>query len=116
MRLPMSDADILSQFMEPRPALPPDRSQRFQKSLEGWWEAGRVRWHPIFNTCSELKKLGYCHMIEERLAEDQQWQYIEVLRRQIDRGVQNTAGTWHFLHATAEQKTKALAQVIGGGK
>jgi len=101
--MPLSDAEVICMWMEPRPK---DGSGSKVATPESrWWVYSyevRVhifhwKWHP--NTLD----LDALHEVEAKLSDEQQWAYIEALRGKYN------MPTWHFVHASAEQKIKALA-------
>lgn len=102
----MTDEEVICGFMEPRPVCPPRRRWFESKSsLAGWWELIRDS-----NRCQPRPlTLDALYEVESQLTDEQQWDYCEAVRKQADT---RQAGTWHYLHATAEQKIKALAAVL----
>lgn len=99
-----SDAEVICAWMEPKPTLP-DYWTGTERSPSRWWilvgtNGGGMAWLPI------TLNLGALWVAENRLTDERQWEYIEALREN------RNAPTWGFLHATAEQKIKALALVL----
>lgn len=98
----MTAAEIVASFMEPKP--------QFDGGDGGWWSfiyEGNGTWKPVVNDRTE--SLDALHEVEARLTDDQQWLYIETIRKLANRG---NLATWHYLHASAAQKLSALAQVL----
>ena len=63
-----------------------------------------------FEQSPTIEHLGLLYGVEARLTNEQQWQYIEALR-----GTHNMP-TWHFLHAAAPTRIKALVAVLREAK
>ncbi len=107
------EAELICAFMEPKPTVRNPHGDN-----EVWWQWGwrftgpslpqqetshEDCWLPRKLTLDALRE------VEARLTYEQQWSYIEALRDK-----QVTAPTWWYLHASAEQKIKALSSVIRG--
>ena len=100
----MSDAKVICGWMEPNP-----RSHtRSRDSSGGWWrligcERATGHWEP-----TRYLTLDALHEVEARLTPVQQFIYLGNLLQ----GQDPPSPMWFTTHATAEQKIKALAQVI----
>ncbi len=94
----MTDEELIVTWMEPKPG-PLDSPDDVD-----WWGCrvltGCYQWFP------RTLDLDALHLVEAKLTDDQQWEYIEAIRGKVN------APTWRFLHATAEKKIGALAHVI----
>lgn len=104
----MTDEEIISMFMEPRPR----RHSRSRDSAGGWWRwigtPGDERWEvPMFG-CFTLDRL---HKVEERLTDEQRLVYW----LELSRGERPEMGYWRLIHASSNKKIKALAAVLRRG-
>lgn len=102
--MPLSDAEVLATFMEPRPGKEYWEYDWDHTSEPCWWSVGRTgQWVPRDITLNE------CREIEARLA-DRQW------REYIDAIVPVSGNIYDdctaFLHADASTKIEALARVL----
>lgn len=110
----MSDEEVICSFMEPRPTDPPENALEMQicgspvLSKGGFWvwiccyEDGDVpKAIPISLTLDAL------HEVEARLTKEQWEQYASLMMDPA--GIQHTR---FLLHASGEQKIKALAAVL----
>jgi len=114
----VTDEEILCEFMESRPE-PPKLGQYLPAKLSPvkfwYWKVsllddGKIAgaWHPVLAVQPGIIYLGYLHLIEERLT-DGQWQSYYLWLRDGWEGKEHPR---RLLHATAQQKIKALAQVL----
>jgi len=102
----VTNTEVLSQYMEPRPENPP--TCWWQVSSSRWWVGlhapnDAFRWASILDASPYIEKLGWMHLIEERLTKEQQRRYIDLLYANR---------FWSLAHATADQKIEALASVL----
>lgn len=102
----LSDQEVICGFMEPRPKWTAQiEPHEWQYRWWKWYTDKNHRHLPIPLTLNE------CHAVEERLTDEQwreyEWQLICV---PFD-GVVNSMSRV-YLHATAEQKIRALAAVL----
>lgn len=93
------DQEVICGFMEPVVGF---RGCDFPRSLKGWWtaELGQPK-QPRELTLNE------CHAVEERLTDEQWDAYEELFDSVILWGRERS-----LLHASAEQKIRALAAVL----
>lgn len=110
----MSDEEVIASFMEPKPTKAALSMGRPLFSVTGWWSAGSRphrewdEWYPITLTLDALRQ------VQERLTEEQWEQYeCEMLALWTPGTLRHGLGeVQHYLHATAEQKIRALAVVL----
>jgi len=117
----VTNTEILSQYMEPRPEHPPWSWQSTIRwgagSPLGWWCAKQEpevygHWVSILDVCPDLEKLGRLHLIEERLT-DEQWEFYHDELADAFIRLCGHATARRYTHATADQKIEALARVLG---
>jgi hypothetical protein len=107
-----SDEEIICAWMEPRPTKSPLRRDELSRH---WWQWNRfdAAWGPRYLTLDALWE------VEERLTDEQRLDYRESLvaphRDSGERGLPLVMLYWVLLHATPEQKIRALAQVLRSG-
>jgi len=108
----LSDAEVICKFMEPRPLATIESLVNYPGT---WWHvdmdaalAGEKRWKPRTLTLNE------CHEVEARLNDEQWTRYSRVVMDDARRAgldlKSSHAQIW--LHATAEQKTRALSAAL----
>lgn len=109
----MTDAEVICEFMEPRP---PDNTPQVRHGA-AWWIWWNDRWVNVKLT------LDACHEVEERLIAAPPANSDDGVTDWADRidsalcDVMGAAIPMHYhWHATAEQKITALASVIGSAK
>lgn len=111
----LTDEEVICAFMEPKP---PDGAYPRALSDAGWWKVAwsnalqKSQWLPNNDKAASLDALWE---VEERLTEEQWGQYC--IRAQVD--LYDPAWGNHpggmdrpIIHATAEQKIRALAAVL----
>jgi hypothetical protein len=109
----MTDVEVICAWMEPdapENGGTPNVDNLKKYSPKGWWRYWSLscNWkRPILISCERLLLLGFLHEVEEKLSEDQWEAYA--YRMMDPAGIQHTR---FLLHATAEQKIKALAEVL----
>jgi hypothetical protein len=111
MRETLTDQEIIAGFMEPMPA----NTERGERGISecGWWERRfsvpnqRFRHWPNSDKTDSLDAL---HEVEARLTDEQWTKYADLMMDPS--GLKHTR---FLLHATAEQKIRALAQVLREG-
>ncbi len=115
----MADMEVISRFMEPDIAPLHDSAV----SVGGWWVRQKANvagcvyegpWQSAIPAWSERVKLGAMHEVEARLSEDQRECYIGELWMLFPE--KSGEADWLYVHASAEQKIRALAVVIRAGK
>lgn len=110
----LSDAEVIASFMDgPKPDI---RCEEVEWPFVGRNANGRryTWWRWERNCYGHLTidiSLNECHAVEARLTDEQWWAYERELRSVPFDGLMNTAARV-FVHATAEQKIKALASVL----
>jgi len=125
-RKQMTDEEIICKFMELRP----QKFHRSNLSSQVWWflkATGDIRggpryvWAPIFGFIPQREHLGRLHEVEERLTAAQRWEYtLKLGNRQPAPGetpelmIFHGSDLWQYIHASAEQKIRALAAVLRG--
>lgn len=111
----MSEEEVICEWMEPRPDVVDDGADpnACYKWPHRWWKWYRDR---NGHLPRELD-LNALHEVEARLSDKQWLDY----RREFRLVVERVNGTWplgqrskDMLHATAEQKIRALASVLRG--
>ena len=105
--------EAVCEFMERCPAtLPLDFRPWRGISLGGWWVSTPiVKMECVWTPCTlDLDRL---REVEERLSLEQWSDYDRLLSSSRE---QTKKAHWWAIHASAEQKTMALATVIGGAK
>lgn len=116
----MTDAEVVASWMEAKPSREETAVSDCGHSPERWWY-----WHDDYVTGAEI--LAHCpltldqlHEVEKRLS-DAQWQHYAVLMFHCCCTEARTANPIEdlltknrraLLHATAEQKIRALAGVL----
>lgn len=97
----LSDAEVVCTFMELKP-MPIAGFKRVYAAGAKWWAYREDEWEPAALTLDAL------HEVEARLTESQWKAYGENVVRET------TAGYWprNLLHASAEEKIRALATVL----
>lgn len=102
----LTDAEVLCEFMEPKPTKGPSLHGANEYWWKWDWRDGEYCWLPRHMALNE------CRLVEARLTEEQWARYAKLV-----------APTWsmrtiakQFLHASAEVKLKALAAVIRSTK
>jgi hypothetical protein len=114
------DAEVICGWMEPKPK--DGHGPKVETVDVRWWQYSyEVRPKPSglgnefhWQWWSRTLTLNELWEVEERLAEWQFWQYANLLLPSCT-SVGSAAGVYAHAHATAEQKIKALAQVIREG-
>lgn len=106
----MNDQELVCNFMEPRPALP-DYWADTQSSPDNWWTliaiaGGSMKWWP------RTMDLEALHKVEENLSDEQWMVYQNNLFDQIGPVASFSEGINKLIHATADQRTGALAKVL----
>lgn len=106
----MNGAEIVASFMEPKPALPA-RYSPGRLSDSGWWElvpidGGGMEWCPAALTLDKLREVQARLTTEQRMA-----YYLQLWPVCPPVGIE---GCWALLHASAEQKVAALAELLAG--
>ena len=107
----MTDAETICDFMEPRPDKGPfDFHPWLGSTPDGWW-LSTSGWDLDATWKPRSLSLDALHLVEARLKDEQFWQYVLRLipRRTM---ASSEAGMRALIHATADQKIKALAAVI----
>ena len=114
----MTDAELICTFMEPHApkdgtGYPSGVLKKF--SPEGWWRYSMVSclWKlPTLTVGSPLESLGRLHLVEERLTERQWRDYQRLLTEPVWSSSNPAVDGKAMIHATAEQKIRALAAVL----
>jgi hypothetical protein len=107
----LSDQEVICAWMERRPK---DGDSPQTVSESGWWAAiwsvfnQRWQWHPDNRRTESLDALWE---VEERLTGAQSWPYSDLLCRAVWEAAGSEV-TFAVIHATPEQKIRALAQVL----
>ena len=109
----MSDAEVICTFCEPRPEGEP--TAHLMKTLKFWrvvFASSPTRWTTMPLTLDRL------HEVEARLTDEQKDRYSFALSLEV-RSINGPSAFYRSelfpcFHADAEQKIKALAQVIRG--
>ena len=112
-RVRLTDEEVLCEFMEPKNGLPDLADFRGDFSPGGWWITD---WHPLRKNKWLPRRqitLNECHEIEGRLTEDQ-WRKYETALSPMPVKLIRLFGsiTLSFIHADAQTKIKALAEVL----
>ncbi len=118
----MTDGEILCTFMEARPDKSPTDYRPWRDfSDAGWWvgnmpggDPHKAHWVARLNACGEREELGWLHLIEVGLTEEQwhdYWRHI-LVRSWLGCADDQDYRARVFLHATAAQKIAALASVL----
>jgi len=110
------DRETICGWMEPRPTSKEGSAERLRDlGRVQWWRGQFVPPHRSGEWCPVYLSLDALHRVEERLNDRQRQRYAELLlgvtsdriRHRFDYA--DAAALWH---ATAEQKIRALANVI----
>jgi hypothetical protein len=113
----LSDAEVLCGFMEARPMDIPVVGGSVWWPLVGNISPTRK---PVLEVCHKIEKLGLLHLIEKRLTAEQWVDYFDGLSGQPPREKPPCGYAYELskrlIHATADQKIKALAAVLREGK
>ncbi|MCE5309605.1 MAG: hypothetical protein LLG20_18370 [Acidobacteriales bacterium] len=112
----MTDAEVICEFMEPRPTKRPNEYALGQCHRD-WW-AGTIteRWAPVFEVCDPIEYLGRLHEVEAQLTEEQWLDYKCALLEGVPHSTWHMASFKASVHALADQKIRALAELIRAGK
>ncbi len=112
----MTDAEVICTWMEPTPEPHLAGSGR---SKGGWWargaNAGRDAfgpWIPAFEAWNSRHRLGALWEVEERLDYGQCGVYERQVLCASGWATNAIESGWALLHATPEQKIKAIAAVL----
>jgi hypothetical protein len=113
----LTDAEVICGFMEERPV----KHSGVGHDTPWWYAANHfidqdeteTEYVPIFDACAEIEKLGRLREVEERLTE-LQWTHYKYCLTDTSIRRHGCGLTQFFIHASAEQKTQALAAVIRG--
>lgn len=106
----MSNEELICTFMEPNPPAP---EQAYQQSPIGWWVCrfSVMGQRLIWLTGDKVYSLDGLHEVEAKLSAEQQGRYLDVL---VPDAMAKVGWIWRSVHASAEQKIQALAEVLRG--
>lgn len=108
----MTPAEIICQFMEPKPSMPPWKL--LGRSALGWWVASSDEddafWLP------RQLDLGLLWEVEDRLTDEQWWKYESTLAGSGAAVRPLLEMVKAHIHATPAQKMAALAKVLAPAK
>ena len=107
---PQQQAEIISEFM-----FPVQHLIDHPECASPWWPLRYRSFNPILCVCGGIERLGWLHLVEEKLSGEQWERYWLLLKDSVYSGGADIIQRG-LIYASAEQKVAALAQVLGGSK